>query len=403
MWATMMTLLGVSWFLCSIAIVRASIEEASYLDQHLHVLLRLHGAYTNESRMGIDARFLKFVMELHDDDAKCDDEHCEAQLAKFLGSTGSSSGSTGSSPGENSITWDRFRALLEKIYPAGAISTDPYEPQEIHLSLTGASAVGREQASADMSMKMKVMWVTMSPLEQPVVQYLPKAADEEEYDWTTSSVGAGVTSTYTVPKKWWPIFTGVIYDADMSALLPGASYVYRVGGYSPANATYRFSGVHDFTAPPLPFADRDRPTTVAALADQGTFEFFGFAVVNKMAEMRAELGLEMVMVAGDLSYAGLSSAFPPLNITSEDEFEHIWDLLFIQNQVLGANLPWMSGNGNHERFYNWSAFTHRYQMPQSVALADPASVSEGQPSNGNFWYSYIFGNQVSLGRWQLQK
>lgn len=358
----------------------AAFAHPSFLDDHIMVLRKLHAAYTNESTKGIDAGFLKFVMELHDDDAKCDSLH-EAQLSKFIGA------------GKKTISWDRFRALLEKIYP-GAISTDPYEPQEIHLSLTNVSAMSRDQASAASDMSLKVMWVTMSSLEQPIVQYLPKASSpaSADYDWTAASSAPAVTSSYSVPKKWWPIFTGVIYDADMAGLVPGASYMYRVGGFSPGNATFRFSEVHEFAAPPIPFADRDRPTTVAALADQGTFEFFGFAVLDKMVQMRHELGLEMVMVAGDLSYAGLSSAFPPLNITKEDEFEHIWDLLFIQNQAIAANLPWMSGDGNHERFYNWSAFTHRYQMPQSMALADAASA--GEPTNGNFWYSYVYGNQV---------
>lgn len=38
--------------------------------------------------------------------------------------------------------------------------------------------------------------------------------------------------------------------------------------------------------------------------------------------------------------------------------------------------------GNHERFYNWSAFTNRYKMPQNEALG----------SVGNFWYDFDYGN-----------
>ena len=40
----------------------------------------------------------------------------------------------------------------------------------------------------------------------------------------------------------------------------------------------------------------------------------------------------------------------------------------------------MVGVGNHERFYDWAAFTNRYKMPASTN------------SNGNFWYSYNYGN-----------
>lgn len=60
----------------------------------------------------------------------------------------------------------------------------------------------------------------------------------------------------------------------------------------------------------------------------------------------------------------------------------MWDLLGIQNEPIAASYPWMVGDGNHERFYNWTAFTHRYKMPQNPALG----------SDGNFWYSFDYGN-----------
>ncbi len=60
----------------------------------------------------------------------------------------------------------------------------------------------------------------------------------------------------------------------------------------------------------------------------------------------------------------------------------MWDLLGIQNQPIAASYPWMVGNGNHERFYNWTAYTNRYKMPQNEALV----------TGGNFWYSFNYGN-----------
>jgi len=42
----------------------------------------------------------------------------------------------------------------------------------------------------------------------------------------------------------------------------------------------------------------------------------------------------------------------------------------------------MVGPGNHERFYNWSAFTNRYHMPSNPDLV----------SDGNFWYTFDYGN-----------
>lgn len=44
----------------------------------------------------------------------------------------------------------------------------------------------------------------------------------------------------------------------------------------------------------------------------------------------------------------------------------------------------MTCPGNHESFYNWTAFNHRFKMPKN--------------GNGNFWFSYDYGNvhQVSV-------
>lgn len=87
------------------------------------------------------------------------------------------------------------------------------------------------------------------------------------------------------------------------------------------------------------------------------------------------------MYAGDLAYAGLSSAMPRLNISKEDEFEHIWDLWGIQTQPVAATRPFMVGVGNHERFYEYAAVQNRYKMP-----------FEKSGGNGDFWYSYTYGN-----------
>ena len=121
-------------------------------------------------------------------------------------------------------------------------------------------------------------------------------------------------------------------------------YSYRVGGWDTANATIRYSKEFAFKAAP-PTNHPNRRTSIATLADHGTFMFFGFAAIKRLAEIQKDLDLDFVFVAGDLSYAGLSSEFKPLNITKEDEFEHVWDLLFIQNEPIAANYPWMVGDG----------------------------------------------------------
>ncbi len=57
--------------------------------------------------------------------------------------------------------------------------------------------------------------------------------------------------------------------------------------------------------------------------------FLGFAVEDKLIAVHESYGVDMVMYAGDLCYAGLSTAMPRLNIDKEDEFEHVSKLCIL--------------------------------------------------------------------------
>jgi hypothetical protein len=203
--------------------------------------------------------------------------------------------------GASELSFEAFESVLDKIY-GDQISDDPYQPQEIHLAL------GNDISS------MKVMWLTMDNLLKPFVEYLPIY----ENNWKLAKSAVALNYTYEVPVKWWPVFTGVIYEADMTGLAADHHYKYRVGGWDSANATLRYSAEFNFKAAPES-NDPNRVTKIATLADHGTFLLLGFATVNKMVALKEKLGFEMVFVAGDLSYAGLSSAVPKLNISKEDE------------------------------------------------------------------------------------
>lgn len=57
---------------------------------------------------------------------------------------------------------------------------------------------------------------------------------------------------------------------------------------------------------------------------------------------------------------------------------------------MSSTIPWMVGVGNHERFYDWAAVSNRYTMPYSEYTGeDDGDVIS---SNGNFWYTYTYGN-----------
>merc|ERR1712185_740170 len=84
---------------------------------------------------------------------------------------------------------------------------------------------------------------------------------------------------------------------------------------------------------------------------------------------------DALMHCGDISYAGTDDDIAPLNITSDDEWEFIWDLYGRQMAPVASAVPHMVGPGNHEAWYNWTSFRHRFHMP--------AAASGG---NGNFWW-----------------
>jgi hypothetical protein len=333
----------------------ASTSATRLVDETLQVYRTILADAKGHDSDVVTAEDLKVILELHDDDVFCGD-WCMKYLTRLINFTSKNEGGQV----RESVSWELFGQIVDKIY-GDMISDDPYEPQEIHLSLTGDST------------EMKVMWNTMENLEEPYVEYKAVSATE----WMTASA---TNSTYEVTQKWWPTFTGVIYLSKMTALVPSTEYVYRVKGFDSANQTERASADFNFMAAPV--VDANRPTTVATLADQGTFMLLGFAVQEKLFQLQDSLKIDFATVVGDLSYAGLSTDMPRLNISKEDEFEHVWDLWGIQSQPVAATRPWMLTNGNHERFYDYAAFRNRFSMPYEL--------SGGSPDN--FWYSYDYGN-----------
>lgn len=104
----------------------------------------------------------------------------------------------------------------------------------------------------------------MDNLVDPFVEY---TADLDNWSDENTMKASAVNYTYTVPQNWYPIFAGVIYEADMVGLTPGKTpYRYRVGGYDPVNATIRRS--QDFSFASAPTANPDQNTKFAMFGDQ---------------------------------------------------------------------------------------------------------------------------------------
>ena len=217
------------------------------------------------------------------------------------------------------------------------------------------------------------MWITKTMDSLPHKVWWGEDANELSH-----AVDAN-TTTYKVPIRWFNPFgwVGWIHSANIGSndacLQSEKAYFYRVG------TAIHTSPIFSFKGPPAPNANR--LTSFAIFGDQGTEMPLGYLVSDAMIAYHQKHRFDMVFVCGDLSYAGVDSNIGVLNITKDDEMEEIWDLWGRQNEPLSATTPLMTGVGNHEIFYNWTAFTSRYTMPR-----------DNRGSNGNFWFSFDLGN-----------
>ncbi|RYH00533.1 hypothetical protein EON65_49215, partial [archaeon] len=103
--------------------------------------------------------------------------------------------------GQRSLSFDVFEKVIEAIY-GDQISEDPFQPQEVHIAL------GNDINT------MKVQWVTMSTLQNPIVEY---TTDVNCATWSDAHTASATSYTYTVPQKWWPVFNGMIDVAASDA------------------------------------------------------------------------------------------------------------------------------------------------------------------------------------------
>lgn len=183
----------------------------------------------------LTAEGFRKIFKYHDDDSVCT-HACGRHLEKLINDRAG-------------MEWTRLEELIESIY-GDATSDDPFQPQEVHLALTGALG------------EMKVMWASMDGLQDPFVEYAP--AEDDSGTWTRQPA---TMDTYTVPQNWYPAFTGVIYEANMVDLVPGKkAYKYRVGGLDAGSDVVRRSKEFTFSSAPEPAPDQK--TTFATFGDQ---------------------------------------------------------------------------------------------------------------------------------------
>lgn len=111
------------------------------------------------------------LLKLHDDDTVCINA-CARYVENLVGKEG--------------MDWSRLEELITTIY-GDQISSDPYDPQEVHLSLR------------DNPDEMKVMWASAANLVDPFVEY---TASMESWSEEVTMRSSAVNFTYSVPQNW---------------------------------------------------------------------------------------------------------------------------------------------------------------------------------------------------------
>ena len=214
-------------------------------------------------------------------------------------------------------------------------------PEQVHLSLTAKDHT-----------KMAVTWVTLNT-----------SASIVEYGSASDNLNMrveGSLDTYTA-SGW----VGTIHRAMMTGLLPGTKYYYRVGdpdAAAPWSETFSFT---TFSA--------GQPVTYAVLADMD----FGTAsdgTVHDLIELVDSGSIQAVVHSGDISYA--------------DGYEPHWDVYFNKIQPIASRIPYMVTPGNHEFWFNFTSYKHRFSMPGMFEAADTVLPDTSSGSGDNMFYSW---------------
>lgn len=197
--------------------------------------------------------------------------------------------------------------------------TDPVIPEQVHLSLTGDMT---EQA---------VTWVTLT-----------NATGNGVVRWGTSATNlqySAPASTRTYTKGGW---VGVVHEGTMTGLSPNTQYYYVVGG---GNA---FSDIRTFTTFSNDIGTAARPLRILQVGDMG-YSSVSNNTRNNMARLVEAGEVDLVLHTGDISYA--------------DAYMPHWDIFMREMEPVTSAVPYMTIAGNHEIWFNFTAYKTRFSMP----------------------------------------
>ena len=222
--------------------------------------------------------------------------------------------------------------------------TSDWNPEQVHLAL-----------GMDYS-EMTVSWVTFNAWENPQVIFWEYGSNPSGV--VLSVVQANITTYHA--GGW----MGTIYNATITDLLPGTKYKYKITGET-NSTTSLISLEHHFTTDIAessePLQSRDLMTLssiafepnvtasiVAYMGDIGTTDK-AYETAQSLITLAQNQTIQLVVQGGDLSYA--------------DGTESVWDSYMRMNVGYSSNIGMMTAPGNHEAYYLFDAYRHRFFMP----------------------------------------
>jgi len=211
-------------------------------------------------------------------------------------------------------------------------------PTQVHLSYPGLID------------QMSVTWISESPSDPSEVMY---GTDPAKLIYNAT----GTATSYS----YQGYTSGGIHYVLLSGLKVRTRYHYQVGGDGKWSAIFNFT-----TAPEIGKSGMIIGSTAElGVTNQSQITFDGFLAMKK------EEGLDVVLHAGDISYADTVNPGGP-----------VWDKYGESIEPLASYIPYNPGVGVHEAADDFTAFRLRYDSAQL----------QNNSKGGNFYYSFDYGN-----------
>ena len=222
-------------------------------------------------------------------------------------------------------------------------ATKSYVPEQIHISF------GEDDTS------MYVVWSTPTAVSDPYVEFALKSSEGNNEQ---PGISNATISVY--PNDDWDIAPNsnlIAYRSQMTGLLPGEFYQYRVGSSKGMSPYFVFRAKRDFSSGP--------PANIIWFGDFGIGPEITLTL-DALENITANYEYDMIMQIGDLAY----------NLNSNGGATGNTFLNSIQ--PVATIIPYMAVMGNHEgqEFSCVTHWTNRFAFPGNTT---------------NLWYSLDVG------------